>query len=360
MRETTHNHIDGSLPLDFLRKKIAEHPQIPDSLLASWQKIFAVDHQTITTQQYSEKIKATFTSDSQENLKTLFALYSLLRKLVQTRYEQEKGSIYAEGSYYYESSYAIAQELLGQDLDRFVLLIGTTNQVQQFIGSLEGVTQGFTLAEQKRGAPPTGFVRLTFSRAADGTIKNCSPDSLRQTLTFLDNDPYLRQRVDGFDFCGHENPQQLEPTLELLEILTKYNQICQQDKTREPYVISIHAGENCYDWTAEDHLNALEQLLNLSWDLVGHGSFLWLPNRVLDITAAEDKARRDLLVAYGQSGKRFEICPTSNMLLTPMESSQDFPLQFFIDQGFGFTVNPDDSTLFSTSYDQERRKLGLA
>lgn len=200
---------------------------------------------------------------------------------------------------------------------------------------------------------------MTFSRAADGSIKNSSPAALLELLDFLEKNPELGARVDGFDFCGFENPIQIGPTLELLQMLTDYNVHYSGRKSDRKYKISIHAGENCFDWSSADHLNAFEQLYPLTWDMLGHGTFLWLPSALLAISKAEDAARQKLLRAYAQKDITFEICPTSNIFLTPMLSGADFPTQRFLSERIPFTVNPDDATLFSTTYDRELALIGL-
>lgn len=358
-RETTHNHFDGTLPVDFLCKKITGYEVLPELLLPAWNRYIAIDHATITPQVLQTQLKHVFTGNSRQNVPVFFELYALLRKLVQQKFAHEAAATSKRSSYYFEGAQAIAKDMHAQQLDRYVILMGATNELSAFIHSLEGVVSGFQVVEAAQGTKEKGFVRVTFSRAADGEIKNSSPEALLELLEYLEQNPAFRARVDGFDFCGFENPQQLEPTLELLKLLSDYNRYADPNETQKPYSISIHAGENCFDWSASDHLSAFETLFPLAWDMVGHGTFLWLPHSLLTLTDTEDAYRKRLLRAYAEKGFIFEICPTSNILLTPMQSGLDFPTQQFLDENIQFTINPDDAILYSTTYDQELGLVGL-
>lgn len=347
----THAHFFGSLPPEFILQAISLNDDLGE-FQDDWNNFFGVDHKSIELIKFISCLEDIFRGDYKENINIFFTLYTLLRHLV------KRGLKNPIDTLYYGGSKAIANEALNQGLKRFSLLIGISKKLDTVIGKLESTIKAFIEMEDKFGVKPSGFIRLTFSRDQDGTIKNNGPNELLTVLDFLDKNPAFRARVEGFDFCGQENLRKLAPTLELLQILSDHNKK-QEALGFEPYKISIHAGENLVDWSAADHLSAFEMLLDFDFDYIGHGTFLWLPKQLLDITASEDLHRKRLLLACGEVGRIFEICPTANILLTPMESGSDFPLDFFNDNNIVFTVNTDNPGLFLTSPQKERDRLGL-
>ncbi len=300
----------------------------------------------------STALNSIFCASPERNGLQFHQIYGLLHDLLRERFGAKIFDLYKLGGE------ALAEQAMKNGVLRSTILVGTSDSLEIMKEKLSGIAEGFSIAETKYHLKHSNFVRLTFTRNREGTVINCSPTSLTDLLQFLEKEPKLDSRIDGFDFCGFENPKNLAPTYDYLALLSEHN-VGRVRHNLSPYTISVHAGENCLDWQSIDHLDAFTNLLRYSWDLVGHGTFLWLPHQLLSLSLAENRMREELLLVYAKSGKTFEICPTANMLLTPMESGSDFPLASFVRQNIPFSVNTDNSTLFSTTPSRERRLIGL-
>ncbi len=127
----------------------------------------------------------------------------------------------------------------------------------------------------------------------------------------------------------------------------------------EHMAISAHYGENSYEFTLDQHLGAFEKLAASSIDRFCHATVLWLPSSRLTSTPAQDKERLKCLELMGNSRKTLEICPTANLIMTPMADYRDIPLNTFKELDINFTINTDNKTFFQTNLTLEKQRLGL-
>lgn len=348
-----HAHFFGSLPKEYMWKRILDRRVSLGEYKELWTQLFPdIEYQRATFAQFSKMISEAFGESSRENIQNFFLLYSLLHYLLKSK------DLSGNTAFYQQGARAIANDFFSQGIESFILLVGVSNDPDEMMIKLEQISQGFEEAERHYQVDQQGYVRLTITRNRDGSIKNTSPSSLSRSLDLLDKNPQIRSRINGFDFSGEEAPSRLKPSLELLNHLLERNRHLSK-KQMPQYVISIHAGENCFDFQTEDHLNAFEQLLPLDWTNLCHGTFLWIPPQLLSLSGSEDRARKEILLQYGKMGKTLEICPTANILLTPLEDPKNIPLSFFEENDIAYTINTDNPTLFSTTLSQERKKVGL-
>lgn len=348
-----HAHFFGSLPKQFMWERIQEGHIPLGRYQELWNKFSPnIEYKKATFHDFSKMLSRAFGNNSQENVQNFFLLYSLLHYLLKSQDSAENTVFYREGAK------AIAGEFFSQGIKSFTLLVGISNDPREVLSKLEHIRLGFEEIEKQYGDSRHGQVRLTITRRKDGSIKNTTPQNLEEALYFLDKNPQILSRLDGFDFSGEENPKFLEPTLALLSILLDHNKY-RQKKQKKQHTISIHAGESCFDFSPEDNLYAFEKLLPLGWSNLSHGTFLWLPSQLLSLPKSDERDRQRLLLQCSDTRKILEICPTSNILLTPMGSFEDIPLRFFEDNSITYTINTDNPTLFSTTLAQERQKIGL-
>jgi len=98
-------------------------------------------------------------------------------------------------------------------------------------------------------------------------------------------------------------------------------------------------------------------LLNLPIDSIGHGVFLWIPDDSINYSKKVNKQRRELLKRVVEKNIELEICPTSNLLFSPLKSYRDIPFNFFNKIGLKYSVNTDNMTILSTDIKTEWEKV---
>ncbi|MEZ5163496.1 MAG: adenosine deaminase [Fimbriimonadaceae bacterium] len=79
---------------------------------------------------------------------------------------------------------------------------------------------------------------------------------------------------------------------------------------------------------------------------IGHGI------RCLDDPALVEELKK--------RGTVLEVCPTSNVCLTPIASIADHPIQSMIDAGLNVTINSDDPPMFNTTLSDEYHRVSEA
>lgn len=88
-------------------------------------------------------------------------------------------------------------------------------------------------------------------------------------------------------------------------------------------------------------------------DSIGHGIFLWIPDKFINYSQKINKNRRQLLEKVVEKNIELEICPTSNVLFSPLKSYKDIPFNFFDKIGLRYSINTDNMTILSTDIKTE-------
>ena len=96
---------------------------------------------------------------------------------------------------------------------------------------------------------------------------------------------------------------------------------------------TAHAGE------ANGPESIWDTILTLKTDRIGHG--------------LRSYESLDLLKHFRVTQTHVEMCPTSNVKTGLISSLQHHPLQTYLNQGFNFSINTDDSGFFNTSLSSE-------
>ena len=68
----------------------------------------------------------------------------------------------------------------------------------------------------------------------------------------------------------------------------------------------------------------------------------------------------DLVEELKKRGTVMEVCPTSNVCLTPIASISDHPIQGMMEMGLNVTINSDDPPMFNTTISDEYHRVGSA
>jgi len=158
------------------------------------------------------------------------------------------------------------------------------------------------------------------------------------------------------DFSGNENVGNIDIISSAVDRLSSFNKKCHSQNNRE-LKISVHAGENFTNISPEKYLSYFDKLLKLPIDGIGHGVFLWVPDNFVNYSRKVNKRRDELLKRVIARNIELEICPTSNVLFSPLKSYKDIPLNYFNKIGLKYSINTDNMTILSTNIKTELRMV---
>lgn len=183
--------------------------------------------------------------------------------------------------------------------------------VTQGVGTAREVADALSRLHQKQ-APEIEWIPLL------GISRHCAIDALKRWLSpFLEFDFF-----QSFDLSGDEFAQPIE----------NFRGLYARAKAHG-LRLKAHVGE----WgTADDVWRAVEVL---ELDEVQHG-----------IAAARSPAVMRMLADHRI---RLNICPTSNVLLSRVESIATHPIRALFDAGIKVTVNTDDTLVFGNGVSEE-------
>ena len=136
---------------------------------------------------------------------------------------------------------------------------------------------------------------------------------------------YLGKGVCAIDLAGAEDKFPLKDYESLFEIVKEYN-----------IPFTIHAGEN------GDH-NEIELAINIGTKRIGHG-----------ILAIESEQTQKLLK---ENNVLLEVCPTSNIQTNAIDTYNNHPLKYFLEQDIKVCINTDNKTVSNISLTEEYIKL---
>jgi len=215
--------------------------------------------------------------------------------------------------------------------------------------------QGF---KDNQHLPIKGSIRLTFINTKNGYI-NLSTKSLEELLDFIISNKEIADHISGFDFSGNEDVNNIDIISSTVNRLSDFNKnYYSQYKKR--LKISVHAGENFTDIAPKKYLEFFDKLTDLPINKIGHGVFLWIPSNFLNYSQKVNEHRQRLLKKIAEKNIGLEICPTSNVLFSPLESYEDIPFGFFEKIGLKYSINTDNMTILSTNIQTETKYEKLA
>lgn len=315
-----HLHFTGSLSPDYVYNLLKL--QNPD---------FVNKYSIHSATDLSATLRGMFTNDYKLNQKIFNDIYSLIQSVTKPVDYKE---IY---NTYKSASYQLSLNLLKFGISDYTIIAGPDIDINKTYARYVGMIHGFEEAEKSHKSA-SGKICITFIRDNNGILKNYSYNTLKDICVLLRQEPF-KSRCIGFDISGYEYPKEslLNSNLNVLsEIL----------EAKETYGLSasvgLHAGE-IITGTQQDYIydDYFIRLSKLKLDNIGHGTYLWMtPNH-----------QKILKLFAGIT--RFDICPVSNELLTPVKNVYCC-LDNLKKSGIEYTLNRDDPLIFNNWLSNQR------
>jgi adenosine deaminase len=321
-----HCHYTGSLSKQYLQNRI--------NLLFPDQNLLVAD------------FLPQFTSDWKTNFKNFFTSYQKIQNLTKSQVSGEQYNLYSSGAY------DICRNYLLEGISSFDLRAGPKLNLQESISRINAMSEGFAKAEKELNSPETAKILLTLIHDQDGKYANVTPQSLTEILNYLGTNSQNTHRILGFDFSGPESNLDTDTFFSLLDILEN-SELGNRNIKR--YLITVHAGEYSDIENVFDRYAYIDQLLDHRIDRISHGTILWLDPSLIDIHNQDKIVRwqEHLLQKIADKSILLEICPTANLLLSPLKSISDIPFSKFTQMGIKYSINTDNKTLINTTLSRE-------
>lgn len=350
-----HSHYTGSLPIRFIWKKIKEcqGSLVDNDLLEElfsdevFERINKKDYSDKTFHLFKRGIETLFydKKDYIRNYDRFFKLYKFIQNITKPRSNKDIESSYREGTN------AIISVLSKSKVNSFDIFAGPLLDPDKTKSRLLGMIQGI---KDNRHLPIKGSIRLTFIN--NSGYKNLSKSSLVQLLELIFNNGEIAKFISGFDFSGNENVNNIDIISSTVKKLADFSKKVFTQKGRS-LEISVHAGEDLVNISPESYLSYFDRLLTLPISSIGHGIFLWIPDEFVNYSQRINKLRGQLLEKLVRNKMKLEICPTSNVTFSPLESYKDIPISLFDKIGLKYSINTDNMTILSTDIKTELKNV---
>ena len=309
-----HLHFTGSLSPIYVYRKLQDSNQA-----------FLDKYSILSPDGLSDTFVSMFGNNYKLNQQKFNELYSLAQSVTKPKNTNE---IYQT---YRLATRELALNLVHSGILDYTIIAGPDSSVDNTYVRYLGMIHGFEDIEKLyKGAK--GKICITFIRTQSGELKNYSYKLLSDICKLLQQEPF-KSRCVGFDISGYEYPDKglLESNLCVL------SEIIEASKTSGLKAsVGLHAGE-IITGTTQDELYD-EYFVNLSklqLDNIGHGTYLW----------ANDTRQKILKLFSGHT--RFDLCPESNVLLTPVKRIDSNRLDVLKKCGVEYTINRDDPLFFN-------------
>lgn len=308
-----HLHFTGSLSPDYVY-----------NLIKNKQPNFLNKYSIQSATDLSTALRNIFTNDYKLNQKIFNDIYSLVQSVTKPADYKEIYNIYKS------ASHQLSLNLVKYGISNYTIIAGPDIDADKTYARYLGMIHGFEETE-KLHKTASGKICITFIRNNNGILKNYSYDTLKDICILLQQEPF-KSRCTGFDISGYEYPseQLLNSNLNVLSEILEAQKTYGIDTS-----VGLHAGE-IITGTQQDCMydDYFIKLSKLKLDNIGHGTYLWM----------SPKHRKILRLFAGTT--RFDICPTSNKILTPVKNI-DACLDNLKDCGIEFTLNRDDPLIFN-------------
>ena len=308
-----HLHFTGSLSQDYVFQQLKD--KNPNFL-----KQYSV--------QNGNDLGILFRNMFSDNYKINQQIFNTIYTLVQSVTKPSKNDNIRET--YRIATHNLTMNLIRHGITDYTIISGPdvdiNNTYERFLGMIMGFED-----TKKTYKNSHGQILITFIRNDKGILKNYSIPLLQDICKLLCEEPF-KSRCVGFDISGYEYPntELLNSNLNTLSEIIEAKRSHNLQKT-----IGLHAGE-IITGTAVDSLydDYFIKLSKLKIDNIGHGTYLWSNTR-----------NKNLLKMF--AGKtRFDICPVSNELLTPIKNVQKY-IHNLKESGIEYTSNLDDPLIFN-------------
>jgi hypothetical protein len=341
--EDHHLHFSGALPLSFLWSCYEASREDVDVRGCIAARFVGGQTELHSIGELRQLLDDAWSADWRANLTSFFATYATVQQFT-------KASRTADGlRFYFHATTEIVRSQLrngvfggeiicGPSLDNKVTndrLLGMCSALQEIKGHSFGL-------------------RLTFIRGADGRFRNLSTGVLENLRVVL-RDPAVLGYVRGFDFSGEEHPHLIDETLDSIHAIDELRSAL----SSPDWNISVHVGEDLR--TGVDlHIQSIEKLLLSPITRISHGTFLWLPASLMQISESQQQAREKLLRKLADGKISLEVCPSANLKLSPLVSATEIPVHLFNNLGLQWSIITDNPTLFGTTLQKEHKLISGA
>ncbi len=309
----THLHYTGSMPRQYVFDR-----------LGLYASDFLIENNINNFDVFCKWIDSRFSDDYVSNRHAFNEVYKVFQLATKVA---PSGNIRAN---YINGAYALSKCLNNIGIHKYTIIAGPCHNIDDTYNRILGMIEGFEKAEKELGYG-FGRINLTFIRNDSGGISNCPIGQLADICKIL-QDPYFTTRCVGFDISGYEYPEEkiLKSTLELFKYI--------KNTSREYGLnmsIGLHAGETITN-TPQDaaYDDFFYNLAKLRPDNIGHGTYLW------------SDTKNDNLLKEFKYGCRFDICPHSNQLLTPIKNATVY-LEKLQNIGIQYQLCRDDPAIFN-------------
>lgn len=309
-----HLHFTGPLSPTYVYRKLQESNQA-----------FLDKHSILSPDDISNTFVSMFGNDYKLNQQKFNEMYSLVQSVTKPKNTNE---IYQT---YRLVTRELALNLVRLGISEYTIIAGPDTSIDNTYKRYIGMIHGFEdVKKLYKGAK--GKICITFIRTQTGEFKNYSYKLLSDICKLLQQEPF-KSHCAGFDISGYEYPDKrlLESNLCVL------SEIIETSKTGGLKAsVGLHAGE-IITGTIQDEVydEYFVKLSKLQLDNIGHGTYLW----------ANHTKQKILKLFSGRT--RFDLCPESNALLTPVKRIDINCLNILKQCGVEYTINRDDPLFFN-------------
>lgn len=308
-----HLHFTGSLSPTYVFRKLQESNQD-----------FLDKYSILSPNNLSDTFVGMFGNDYKLNQQRFNEMYSLVQYVTKPK---DSSEIYQT---YRLATYELACNLSQLGLLEYTIIAGPNLSIDNTYARYLGMIHGFEDAEKLYKASK-GKICITFIRTQSGGFKNYSYKLLQDICKLLQQEPF-KSRCTDFDISGYEYPDKniLESNLHTLSEIIDLKKSFGLSAS-----VGLHAGE-IITRTSQDELydSYFIELAQLQPDNIGHGTYLWSTN-----------GKQSILKRFA-GRTRFDICPESNVLLTPVKNMINC-FDVLKKCGVEYTKNRDDPLFFN-------------
>lgn len=355
-----HCHYSGCLDLNFIWSQLCKRVICWENKEAAWKAIFPqLSYKEFLNKTPPERksIKKFLNyrfahlfknNNAVENLNIFFQVYRFIQNVTKSKDIEEQSELYFLGAK------SIAETYACEGIEHFELRIGPRKRRQETFCRLESMIRGFSSIEKKYKLPRS-FSRIVFTFIQDdsGEFVNLTENSFLDLIDTLKDNPEMDKRVVGIDFSGPELNKKHPLIMKVIREVKKYN-LHRRKRGKNVWEIMAHAGEDLYRISLHEHLENINRLIAAGVNRISHGTALWIPPKYLSKKDQRDTIKRKNILLE-LSGRKIvlEICPSANLILSPLRSYSEIPLPLFRKIGLKYTINTDNKTIFSTNLQRE-------
>lgn len=355
MLKDNHIHFTGSLhPMFILERalnnkdKFINH-EITKLIFKTEHLNLFLKHIDIDTKKasilFSRNLTKVYSESSTENYLLFNKIYNYVKEILM----YDNLSSY---QFYKNGMNSILENCLSIGISEVDIIAGVKNDMESTIERLDGMIDSINEKSNRINSK----IRITFIRDEEGKFRNLNTDcSLSQIFLLLNNYKSFSQHVSGFDISGVETytSNSIKNLLTILDQIRDYNKYL-RSKKRKVIPTSIHLGES-FLINYQELFSALDVILEYGITKICHGTILWIDNYFTD--PHMNIQRLQLLNKISRKRISFEICPTANLLLTPLKNLSNINFKLLNNMNIDFSINSDNMTIFNTNISSELKKI---